>query len=363
MNPNIQAISTCIETGTPVLIEGSPGGGKTAIMNSIARSLHRPFVALIAALHEPSDFNGWPVVHDGAMRFVPPEWAKFCLENPNTIVFFDEITTTPPAVQASLLRVIHEGVVGATKLPVTTSFVAACNPPEQAPGGWELSLPLANRFVHLSWVPRLDEWADGVISGFQPPVLKHIPADWPESVPSANSLIVSFLKARPHFFLNVPQQGQGKAWPSPRMWTTAGKLLGACHALGFKFDHEVTGLLMAGAVGTGAAIELLNYLQNLDLPDPEAVLAHPERTVFPERGDQLYAVLRSVVTAVVQNNTPERWLAGWNVLARAAKDKPDVACMNARTLAKNCPKQGMTVPIDAHVFTDILRQAGILQSR
>ena len=60
---------------------------------------------------------------------------------------FDEISTAPPAVQAALLRVVLERTVGDLRLPDAVSLVAAANTPEQAAGGWELSPPLANRFL------------------------------------------------------------------------------------------------------------------------------------------------------------------------------------------------------------------------
>ena len=36
-------------------------------------------------------------------------------------------------------------------LSIAIAIVAAANPPEQASDGWDLSAPLANRFVHLDW--------------------------------------------------------------------------------------------------------------------------------------------------------------------------------------------------------------------
>lgn len=41
--------------------------------------------------------------------------------------------------------------MGAYALPDTVRIVAAANPPDVAASGWELSAPLANRFVHIQW--------------------------------------------------------------------------------------------------------------------------------------------------------------------------------------------------------------------
>src|SRR5205823_11964182 len=61
------------------------------------------------------------------------------------------ISTAPPAVQAAMLRIVLERVVGDLELPPGVRVVAAANPPEQAADGWDLAPPLANRLVHLDW--------------------------------------------------------------------------------------------------------------------------------------------------------------------------------------------------------------------
>jgi MoxR-like ATPase len=79
------------------------------------------------------------------------------------MLFFDEISTAPPAVQAALLRVVLEREVGDLSLPPSVSIVAAANPPERTVGGWDLTAPLANRFCHLQWEHRRDDWVDGML--------------------------------------------------------------------------------------------------------------------------------------------------------------------------------------------------------
>ena len=61
------------------------------------------------------------------------------------ILFLDQLSTAPPAVQAALLRVALERTVCDLELPAGVAVVAAANPPEQAASGWDLSRPLASR--------------------------------------------------------------------------------------------------------------------------------------------------------------------------------------------------------------------------
>ncbi len=56
--------------------------------------------------------------------------------------------------------------------------------------------------------------------------------------------------------------------------------------------------LAAGAVGEAAGIQLVTWELEMDLPDPEAVLADPDAFELPERGDRAHAVLSAVAAAV-----------------------------------------------------------------
>ena len=127
------------------------------------------------------------------------------------------------------------------------------------------------------------------------------------------------------------EEQAGKAWPSPRSWDMASRLLAAADAA--QAGEDVAAVLLAGSVGNGAGLEFLAWRKALDLPDPEWVLANPEKFQLPERGDQAFAVLSAVVTAAVGNLTKDRWLAAWQVLARAAEQgAKDIAAASAKAL-------------------------------
>src|SRR6202042_2804518 len=110
--------------------------------------------------------------------FAPPSWAVAVAEAGHGLVFFDEISTAPPAVQAALLRVVLERTVGDLTLPDAVSVVAAANPPERAADGWALSPPLANRFCHLDWPVDARTVADGFAGGWPTPAPPSLRADW-----------------------------------------------------------------------------------------------------------------------------------------------------------------------------------------
>src|SRR5947209_971142 len=176
-NPAVEALGVAVAARVPVLLWGAPGTGKTSAIRAMADEMGWPCETVIAAIREPSDFSGLPVVRESGVDMAPPRWAQRLAESGRGILFLDEISTAPPAVQAALLRVVLERVVGDLALPDDVVVVAAANPPEQSADGWDLSAPLANRFCHLEWAVDANAFADGITGGFAPPVVPDLPAD------------------------------------------------------------------------------------------------------------------------------------------------------------------------------------------
>jgi hypothetical protein len=359
-NPAVEALGVAVAARVPVLLWGAPGTGKTSAIRAMAQAMGLPCETVIASIREPSDFAGLPIVADGEVRFAPPAWARRLAGAGHGLLFLDELSTAPPAVQAALLRVVLERAVGDLTLPDEVAVVAAANPPEQAADGWDLSAPLANRLCHLTWQTDPRSVADGLASGWAAPVVPALPDGWQTDEVLARGLVAAFLHARPALACAPPTDpaSAGRGWPSPRTWEMAARLMAAAGAAGTGDDARSA--LVRGAVGDGAGVEFLSWLIEMDLPDPEEVLADPASFRLPERGDRAYAALAAIAAAVAADPTPERWAAGWQVLGRAASGAPDVAAVAARVLAR-CRPDGAALPAEIRLFAPVLRDAGLLQ--
>ncbi|WP_030377834.1 MULTISPECIES: AAA family ATPase [unclassified Streptomyces] len=335
----LEALTLAVAADLPVLLWGEPGIGKTAALTQLAAALDLPLTTVIASVHEPSDFSGLPVVGDDpatqGVPMAPPDWAVRLVRAGRGLLFLDELSTAPPAVQAALLRLVLERRVGALRLPPGVRIVAAANPRSSAADGWELSPPLANRFVHLQWVHDHEVVVRGLGGIWPRATLPRLdPAALPDAVAFARRVVCGFLDARPTLVHRLPsgESRRGGAWPSPRSWETALSLLAFATAAGS--SREVLSLLVRGTVGDGPGLELLAWLDRMDLPDPETLLADPAAAGLPERGDLRQAALDAVVAAVRARPERARWDAAWAVLARAAETgAPDVVVVPATTLA------------------------------
>lgn len=335
----LEALTLAVAADLPVLLWGEPGIGKTAALTQLAHSLGLPLTTVIASVHEPSDFSGLPIVGDDpaeqGVPMAPPQWAVELVRAGRGLLFLDELSTATPAVQAALLRVVLERKVGALQLPQGVRIVAAANPRASAADGWELSPPLANRFVHLHWVHDPEVVVRG-LGGVWPraELPRLVPERLPDAVAHARRAVCGFLRARPTLIHRLPstETRRGAAWPSPRSWDAALTLLAFGTAA--SVSREVLALLVRGAVGDGPGLELLAHLDRMDLPDPESLLADPASAELPVRGDLRQATLEAVVAAVGARPERQRWEAGWAVLVRALETgAPDLLVAPATTLA------------------------------
>jgi MoxR-like ATPase len=362
-NVKKEAVSIAVQAGVPVLLWGAPGTGKTSFINSLGKQLGIQVETVIASIREPSDFSGLPVLVNGEVKMAPPAWAKKLAEAGKGLLFLDEISTAPPAVQAALLRVVLDRVVGDLELPKGVSIVAAANPPDQAAGGWDLSAPLANRFCHIDWKLSPNEWTEGFVNGFKEEEIPILPADWEKQTSKIKSLISSFIHSRPQLLLQLPQEESqtGRAWPSPRSWEMAAYLYTAADAA--KVSEDVKTILVAGCIGEGPAIEFITWVKDLDLPDPEELLKNPKNFVLPERQDKAYAILMSVAQAAVENPSPKKWNAAWQIIGTASLQGAKDIAVNAVTLLakfrKENNKSGYEFPTEiVRSFLPLLKNVG-----
>jgi hypothetical protein len=283
------AVAVCIGARVPVILWGKPGQGKTSELNAIAKNSGRVMKTVLASIREPSDFAGLPNIVINAKtgrastQLIAPDWAQEIAEvttnGGKAMLFFDEISTAPPATQAAMLRVALDRVAGDLYLGDEVSIVAAANPPEIAADGWDLAAPMANRFAHIDWDLPADVVQEGFLLGWpKAPTFTADEALVALEITSAKLLVGSFLGSRHDLATKMPDQNSkenGRAFPTPRSWEMAATLYGYSKAV-LGGNDMVIRLLINGCVGQGASAEFLEYVSKMDLPDPEKLLKDPK---------------------------------------------------------------------------------------
>jgi hypothetical protein len=346
--------------GLPVLFEGKPGVGKSAVIEKTSAQLGLYCKTLIASIREPSDFGGLPVpVEVGNkryMEYLSPGWASDVeIEGDSRgLIFLDEISTSPPSVQAALLRLILDGALGDYKFPNGVRFMAASNAVSDAAGGWDLAPPLANRFGHVGWdTPEVDQWCGWLIGSHAEEgnispeesqnaeqIENAIMEQWPAAFAKAKGLIAGFIKAKPGNLFAMPDMGsqnRSKAWPSPRSWAMATRVIAG--AAVHRASELLTDELIAAFVGAGAASELITYKRNFDLPDPEDILDGKVKFKHKaKRLDRTMAVLSSC-TALVASPTckarDKRIDKLWTIMSSISDEAIDVTVPSAKILIES----------------------------
>ncbi len=323
-DPLVSAIYAAITAQVAPILMGPPGVGKSSIVKAIAEALPVKrttkngevkggrFEAVFGSMSDPTDINGIPVVkEDGFVSPALPVWLHRIMKvyeeldttpdkytgDPCAILFLEELTNCSSAVQAALMKIGLEKMVGDTSLGEGIGIIFAANPPEQSAVGNEIALPLKNRMVFF-YVDesRAHKWFDNFVMDGGVPTLPSIDPRWREYVQDELALVHSFLKSRADLILVLPKTGSEQdSYPTPRSWAALARQCAVVNNsdMSESEKEEVLSLIAAGTVGK-AGFEYLTWRQNLDLPTPEQILADPENITIPTQLDKLFAFGNSI---------------------------------------------------------------------
>jgi len=256
------------KTRWPAFIWGPPGVGKSAIVAQLAAERGLQLVDIRAPLLDPTDLRGIPAVVGDRAEWFAPSFLPRQGAAPG-VLFFDELNAAPPIVQASLYQLVLDRRIGDYILPDGWHIVAAGNREQDRSVVFRMPEALSNRFVHLDFTASFDDWREWAVRR------------------NLNPMVVAFLSLRREL-LHKPGTSD-RAFPTPRSWEMAADILDA-YGTTVPCDDA-----LAGAIGTGAAIELQKFAQSeLSVAEIDAVLASPDTAPLPTKASSLYVLVSNI---------------------------------------------------------------------
>lgn len=302
-------LSACYTAHMPVMLVGDPGVGKTALINSWCRAnkFGEP-VLLIGSQMEPQDVAGLPMMGEmcnSAGDIVPvtnygaPSWQMKIMNGESKVIFMDEFSNSPAAIQSGLLKLVGDRTFGnGEKLPEDALIVMAMNPEDTAVDYTPIAAPMANRICWVSYKPSDSEVFAG-LAGDSDWYTEEQKAAWSDSEKVWRDRIVSFLRdTGGAYILDFDKVGDSagtqdstsaaydmanssseleigrSAWASPRSWDNAARVLGA---LGN--TPKVTPIqdrIVRGIVGLKCATKFSEWVESHNDVDPFELIRHPE---------------------------------------------------------------------------------------
>lgn len=373
-----QQVAVAIVADVPFLAWGSPGTGKTVMIEQIADAFGLLSETVIAGDSEQSDFSGTPAVIGApgseSMKRMAPEWAEN-VEDQDAFVFLDEVNRARPDVQNALLRLVTKRELERKKLGKGVRVGAAANPDDE--GIYDITEALRRRFMHIDW--EID--TDAQLEHYATRTWKIFSPDLAEKAPSPEELIAGvnrwsnisvgfFNRFKEHmhsrYETSDDESQKGYGFPNKGSWEDSFRLLTIAESFGA--SEAVKENLVKGCVGDVAGGDFWTYYKHLDLPDPEDLLVNPDSYVPLDKEDQVYIVTNGLVNAVKENPTPERWSQAISVLCRIVKANGDIAAgafPEFIAMRRQHPElKKASLPKDDMInYQDILTTAGVLRRK
>ena len=257
----------------PVFLRGSPGIGKSAIMQQATNELGIQLIDMRLSKYDPTDLKGFPDPDRKAKRtnWLPLGTLPYDQDSEG-ILFLDELTSAPLAVQAVAYQLVFDFAIGEYKLPPKWSVMAAGNKETDRAVVHRMSTALISRFVMIDVETNVEAFAHhNVPHGLKPMVLAYLNFQ--------QTSLNTFDPATP-----------AQSYACSRTWMFANDTI-----IDSELPTHIQRELLVGTIGEGTTTSFLNFcnLAN-DLPRMEDILAKPKTTRLPTNVSAKFAVTTSL---------------------------------------------------------------------
>ena len=277
---------------TVPMLHGSPGIGKSSVVQQAATELGIRLIDRRVAQMPPEDLIGLPYRDDiqGVSGYLPPDWLP---RDGSGILFLDEFLCADSRVQNACLELMRDRRLGNYRLPDGWMVVLAGNDASHGAATFALTSAAADRCDHFWVVANAASWLQGYAM-----------------VNNIHPAVRTFLKVCPHRIDTIEERVRADniAGCSPRGWEKVSHYL----------NHFPAGTLrdiaIAGVIGQEVATDFKQVLIEIEAYAPvREIMAEndPARrvTMLPRSLNGLWALAFGLQSEAIDVETTRRALA------------------------------------------------------
>lgn len=273
-------VRECIELKIPFFLKGAVGIGKSQIVFQETQKLKIDFTDVRVSQMDPTDIKGFPSpdpAHN-LMKWLP---ADFLPRKGKGLLFFDELSHAPNAVQAACYQLFLDRKVGSYTLPDGWSIGAAGNRQSDRSIVNKVAAALNNRMVHMEMDVDIEDFVHHAMNA---------------GMAAEN---IAFLRFKSNLLHSFDAQQNPDAFPTPRAWFTVDKIMRK------GMPPAVEHALIQGTVGAPAAAEHTAFMRVIrELPTIDEIRVSPDKTKIPKSPATLHALTTSLAMATNKTSFP-----------------------------------------------------------
>lgn len=276
-----QFLKFSFKNNYPVLIKGSPGIGKTDVVEATTKKVKFDLLVAHPVVDSPIDYKGLGAIVNGKAVFLPyGNLEKIINAKKPLVVFFDDLGQAPAAVQSAVMQLLLARSINGTPISKHVRFVAATNRREDKANVSGILEPVKSRFTSIVELEvSVDDWITWAVKHKMP-----------------NSLL-SYIQWKPSMLNNFVPTRDIENSPSPRTVANVGKMINA------KIKDSLLFEAVKGATGQAFATEFTSFLRVYkELPTVKEILADPKNCRLPSEISAKFAIMGIVLEWITIDN-------------------------------------------------------------
>jgi MoxR-like ATPase len=274
------------------MLWGTRGVGKSSIVRQVAEHFRVPLVDLRLTTIEPVDIRGAIYADDVLAKTVwfPPEFLPSA-DEPDGILFLDELTAAEQRLQISAYSLILDRRVGHYRLPDGWQVIAAGNATFHGAVSHDMGTALADRMFHFNVQTTIEAFLAYAIEKDLAPE------------------VMAYLRVRPDKLDDTQTQVSNDhlIGASPRGWEDISNVLKSA------LTEQARRAFVQGRIGAANAAEFFGVLRELQAgADVVRLLASARgaatAALMPRTLDGLYGLIYGLIAAATETGTLARAL-------------------------------------------------------